>query len=489
MLDRDTRAAILSLAELGHGKAAIAQTMRVSRNAVRRVLADGHVEVPAVARASRLDRELDAIRELHIRCKGNLMRVHEELTATGTEVAYATLTAFCRRHGIGVKVKVRAGQYTFAPGEEMQHDTSPHEVTIGRRRQVLQCASVVLCFSRKQYAQLYPRWSRLECRHFLSTGVVYLGGAAGRCMVDNSSVVLGSGTGKNAVPAAEMAALGDRFGFDFVAHELGDANRSGRVERPFHYIENNFYVGRTFDSLADLNAQLIDWLARDFSRTRKRLGASPAELFRSEAPALKPLPLHVPAVYVLHRRRVDAEGYINLHTNRYSVDAKWIHRRLDVRETVEAVRIWHGHELLSEHVKEPYGAGKRATLPQHQTGRRPRRAPVPLSDEERLLRAQGPEMDALIDALRRKHGGRAARAVRQLHRMWHDYPSAPVSDAIGEALKYGLTDPARIERMVLRRIAGDFFRIPIDHQEHDHERRPAAAAHEPQTEASEPEPG
>jgi hypothetical protein len=33
-------------------------------------------------------------------------------------------------------------------------------------------------------------------------------------------------------PAPEMAAFAERFGFEFVAHEIGDANRSGRVERP-----------------------------------------------------------------------------------------------------------------------------------------------------------------------------------------------------------------------------------------------------------------
>jgi len=30
----------------------------------------------------------------------------------------------------------------------------------------------------------------------------------------------------------EMAAFADRFGFRFEAHRIGDADRSGRVERP-----------------------------------------------------------------------------------------------------------------------------------------------------------------------------------------------------------------------------------------------------------------
>src|SRR5690606_2880534 len=152
--------------------------------------------------------------------------------------------------------KLPAGRYEFGPGEEMQHDTSPHDVLVGGKKRRVQCASLVLCYSRRVYAQVYPRFRRFECRAFLTDALVYLGGAAGRCIVDNTSVVRHHGTGADMVPAAEMLALAQRFGFEFVAHAVGDANRSARVEGPFHYIERNFYPGRTFDSFPDLNRQL-----------------------------------------------------------------------------------------------------------------------------------------------------------------------------------------------------------------------------------------
>src|ERR1017187_10527718 len=41
-----------------------------------------------------------------------------------------------------------AGQYDFAPGEEMQHDTSPHELELDGRKRKVQTASAVLCYSR-----------------------------------------------------------------------------------------------------------------------------------------------------------------------------------------------------------------------------------------------------------------------------------------------------------------------------------------------------
>ncbi|HLG58797.1 MAG TPA: hypothetical protein VI485_25855 [Vicinamibacterales bacterium] len=53
--------------------------------------------------------------------------------------------------------------------------------------------------------------------------------------------VVAAGTGARLVPAPEMAAFAERFGFVFRAHEKGDANRSACVERPFHFIEHNFW--------------------------------------------------------------------------------------------------------------------------------------------------------------------------------------------------------------------------------------------------------
>lgn len=70
-------------------------------------------------------------------------------------------------------------------------------------------------------------------------------------------------------------------------------------------------------------------------------------------------------------------------------------------------------------------------------------------------------MAELIDLLRRRHGGRAARALRDLHRSYLDYPTPVVVDAVRAAVRHQICDVTRIERMVLERIAGDFFRLPL----------------------------
>ena len=63
-------------------------------------------------------------------------------------------------------------------------------------------------------------------------------------MIDNTHVVVLRGTGTDMVPVPEMAAFAERYGFEFHAHKIGDANRSGRVERPFTFIREEL-SGRT----------------------------------------------------------------------------------------------------------------------------------------------------------------------------------------------------------------------------------------------------
>ena len=51
------------------------------------------------------------------------------------------------------------------------------------------------------------------------------------------------------------------------------------------------------------------------------------------------------------------------------------------------------------------------------------------------------------------------RQIRTLHRLYLDYPTEALKKAIGHALGYGLTDLVRLEKLLLRQIAGDYFRL------------------------------
>ena len=465
MLSQSQRTAIVELAAQGVSKREIARVLGVSRVAVRRVLRSNSTEVPELNRAEKAEPYRHRILELLAQCKGNLVRVHEELAAGGAALSYAALTAFCRRHGIGQAPAEPVGEYSFAPGEEIQHDTSPHEVEVGGKKRKVQTASAVLCYSRMLYFQCYPAFRRFDCKVFLTDALRYFSGAPERVMIDNTHVVVLRGTGRDMIPVPEMAAFAERFGFHFVAHERGDANRSGRVERPFHFVEHNFLAGRTFASWEDLNRQARQWCDKVNSTYKKHIHAVPRELFAAERLRLKPLPAWIPEVYRLYQRLVDVEGWVSLHGNRYSVPWDWIGRRVEVRESRDKVEIQLDARRLVTHRRVAEAGRERVLLAEHRPPRgqnAPRPDPHP---EEKAIVAAVPELAEYVAGLKQRSRKMITFALRQLLRLVREYPREPLLAAAREAAHYGLYDLDRLERMILRRVAREYFLL--DEGTHD----------------------
>ncbi len=395
------------------------------------------------------------------------MRVHEELLAGGAELSYPALTAFCRRHGIGQTPLAPAGQYDFEPGEEMQHDTSPHALQLAGRKRQAQTASAVLCYSRMLFFQCSPSFQRFDCKVFLTDALRYFSGAPGRVMIDNTHVVVLRGTGREMVPAPEMAAFAERFGFQFAAHEIGHANRSARVERPFWFIENNFLAGRTFSSWEDLNSQARQWCDKVNSTYKKHIRAVPRELFAVERLRLQPLPAWIPEVYRLHQRTVDMEGYVALHTNRYSVPLAWIGRRVAVRETKDKIEIQLDARNLVTHARITEAGHQRILLAQHRPPRGQGIARTQPHPEEQAILTAIPEIADYVAAVKQRGRKVPGVALRQLLRLVREYPREPLLAAVREAARYGLYDLDRLERMILRHVAREYFLLDDGNEPHD----------------------
>jgi len=459
MLSQNQRTTILELHAQGVSKREIARVLNISRLSVRKVLRANSAEVPKLLRPEKAEPYRQQILELLDSCKGNLVRVREELAASGVHLSYSTLTAFCRRHGIGQQPIVPSGNYHFQPGEEIQHDTSPHELELSGKRRKVQTASAVLCYSRMLFFQMYPTFQRFDCKVFLTEALRYFGAVPTRVVIDNTHVVVLRGTGREMVPVPEMAAFAERFGFQFMAHELGDANRSARVERPFWFVERNFLAGRHSTNWQDLNQQARQWCDRVNATYKKHIRAVPRELFAVERQHLKPLPVWIPEVYRLQERIVDVEGYVALNSNRYSVPFTWIGRRVEVRETKNQVVIQLDARNAVTHQRVAEAEYQRITVAAHRPPRgTSSQRPNPHPEEQLILQA-APEITDYVTALKQRSRKLVVLALRQLLRLVRDYPREPLLAAVCEAAHYGLYDLDRVERMILRRVAQDYFRL------------------------------
>lgn len=432
----------------------ISRLLKLSRNTVRRILrAPEH----SASEAPPCDAHtLALLKPCFERARGNGVRVQELLAQEhGIEVSYSTLTRWVRQAGLRAPVQ-RSGEYHFAPGEEMQHDTSPHRVMIAEKIVATQCASLVLAYSRRLFIQYYPRFTRFEAKCFLLEAARFMDGTCPTCIIDNTSVMVAAGAGEDAVIAPEMAAFARTLGFSFRAHRVGHADRKGRVERPFAYAEHNFLPGRSFSDFEDLNRQALAWCREVANHKPKRvLGISPEAAYVIEKPHLQPLPSATPPVYEVFERVVDLYGYVSVDTNRYSVPERWVSHTLTVYKYPTEIQIFRRGTPIATHPRLIDKRDARHTLAHHHTF--PQRAPRAPVLEEKLLRGADPILDRYAAELTRRAHGRGVRQLRRLLEMKRTYPIEPFLAALEQALQFGLFDLSRLEALILKQVAGDFF--------------------------------
>jgi len=462
MTPTEIRNAVCALQAKGHSLREISRSLALSRNTVRRILRQPDRTVAEAAPCD--EATLARLKAAFERARGNVVRVQELLADDGLRVRYSTLTRWAREAGLRSPPR-RAGEYDFAPGQEMQHDTSPHRVACAKagtagKIVTAQCAGLVLAYSRRLFIQYYPRFTRFEAKTFLLEAARFMDGVCPVCVIDNTSVLLAAGAGADAVVAPEMAAFARTLGFRFRAHRVGNPDRKGRIERPFAYVEMNFLAGRGFTDFDDLNRQAVDWCRNVANHKPKQaLGMSPEAAWLIERSHLVPLPEALPPVYELLERVVDLHGYVSVDTNRYSVPERYVGKSVAVYKLPAEIHVCRKDSTIAVHRRLIGERDARSTLPGHHTI--PIRQGRGTAAEEALLAGHHPSLDRYTAALRQRGNAGNRRALRRLIEMKRTYPAGPFIAAIEQALRYGLFDLGRLEDLILKQVAGDFFALSV----------------------------
>ena len=152
------------------------------------------------------------------------------------------------------------------------------------------------------------------------------------------------------------------------------AKTKGKVERPFRYIREDFFLARSFRNLDDLNAQFDDWRTqianpRVHATTRRVVD----EHFAEEKPALIAHPAIPYSAVLTIERRVCREGMVSVGGNLYSVPDATRKRVLEVQNHPSEVRIFEDGALIAAHpVLE--GRNQRRVDPAHRKAPPARRA-------------------------------------------------------------------------------------------------------------------
>jgi transposase len=151
------------------------------------------------------------------------------------------------------------------------------------------------------------------------------------------------------------------LGAKVIVCKPADPEAKGLLERAHDYLERSFLPGRSFDSPADFNAQMHQWMTRANTRVRRALGCAPADRIAADRAAMMALPPVAPATGWRSFTRLPRDHYIRLDSNDYSVHPAVIGRRIEITADLDRVqvscegrvvashqRIWARHQTLSD---------------------------------------------------------------------------------------------------------------------------------------------
>jgi transposase len=183
----------------------------------------------------------------------------------------------------------------------------------------------------------------------------HFGGVPGRIRYDNlKAAVVRVLKGRDRIESDRFIALRSHYGFDsfFCQPGIKGSHEKGGVEGEVGRFRRRHLVPvPKVDSMAELNELLAAGAARDDGRRIASRRLTVAEHFALEADTLRPLPGEAFDVSVAASHRVDRKSRVAVRGCLYSVPARHVGKRLDVRVGAETVDVFDGAVVVARHAR------------------------------------------------------------------------------------------------------------------------------------------
>lgn len=370
---------IHDLKRQGLSLSAIARKTGFDRKTVRKYLDQG-IDVPVYGPRSSRGRVVDAYAD-YLRSRVadypdlSGKRLLREIRDLGYEGGYTAVTDFLREVRPSGRVPFER-RFETSPGQQAQVDFAEFTVSFtdepGVTRKVW-LFSMVLGHSRWLWGRFCASQNLQTVLRCHIAAFAAMGGAPTEVLYDRmKTAVIGEDAEGVVTYNASLVAALTHYGSAPKACRPYRAKTKGKVERPFRYIRQDFFLARSFRTLDDLNAQFDDWRAGIANaRTHATTGRVVSEAFAEEQPTLIAAPAMPYDAVLTVERRVSHEGMVSVGGNFYSVPETTRKRRVEVQHHPERVRIFEDGILIADHpVLE--GKNRRRVDPAHREAPPPR---------------------------------------------------------------------------------------------------------------------
>jgi transposase len=248
----------------------------------------------------------------------------------------------------------------YRPGELAQFDLWQPDVEIpvgfGQRRKLWAVVGVS-GYSRLIGAVMVPSRAAHDVLGGMLRVIGEFGGVPRKAVWDQEGCVGRIRQGKQ-VLTAEFQAFRGTLGMGVTLVGPADPEAKGLVERANGYLETSFLPGRSFQDIADFNRQLAVWLRRANQRIHGTTRVRPSEAILEDRAAMMPFPPVLPDPSWRYTTRLPRDHYVRFDTNDYSVNPRYVGRRVDLVVTLDEVVVTCGGTEIARH---------RRCLAKHQT--------------------------------------------------------------------------------------------------------------------------
>jgi transposase len=349
---------ILDLHRQGLKVAAIARQVGVDRKTVRKYIARG-LEPPRYGprqpRSRAIDKHVAYLRARLAEYPGlTAQRLHREIAGLGYAGGYSMVRDEVRALRPAGGGKGYAVRFETLPGEQAQVDFAQFRVSFTDEPDVVHIVwlfSIVLGYSRLIWGRFAHRQTMQTVLACHKAAFEAFGGVPRQILYDRmKTAVIGEDADGQVVYNRTLGELAHHYGFLPKACRPYRPETKGKVERPFRYIREDFFLGGVFRNLDDLNLQFKDWLADVANpRLHATTGRVVNEAFAEEKPTLLLLPL-IPFGAVLSlERRISREGMVSIGGNYYSVPDATRRRMVEVHSMADEIKIFEGDRLIASH--------------------------------------------------------------------------------------------------------------------------------------------
>jgi transposase len=365
---------LLSVIRRWHGRdrlsiREIAKRTGLSRNTIRKYLANGEVtpQYPARKSASKLDPYAEVLgswltREAkrNRKRRRNLKQLHRDLTALGFDGSYDRVAAFAREWRQRERERTNQASrgafvpLSFAPGEAFQFDWSEDWIRIGKKKTKLQIAHFKLCHSRAFYLRAYLTQTHEMLFDAHNHAFRVLGGIPERGIYDNMKTAVDKvGRGKQRLVNARFRAMVSHFLFEAEFCNPAAGWEKGQVEKNVRDARHRLLQDAPdFANLAELNRwleQRCTALWTDVLHPEQDL-RTVAEVYDNERGTLMAMPPPFDG-FVEHTKRVTPTCLVIFERNRYSVPAAFANRVVSLRAYADRIVLVAEAQRIAEHAR------------------------------------------------------------------------------------------------------------------------------------------